>query len=155
MTREKKINIFIIIFSILVIGIYLANIKIKEKTVKINAKEEYSFVNDNEVIGKWVVVDYVEKIEDYKEISKDKNNDYCLKKVTFLTDGKFQMNDNSERPWFKWTKGKLYHFNENTVQKYYIKEISGKKVLFLERPNGIFEEMFERNKNFYVFVNRE
>lgn len=55
---------------------------------KIQDKIDYPFMNDSEVVGKWEVVDFVEKTDNFKPAEKQWRGEDFLKTMTVLPDGK-------------------------------------------------------------------
>jgi bla regulator protein BlaR1 len=88
------------------------------------------FVNDPEVLGEWVSVDFVETPRDFRPGMKSFGVALYLKGLTFLPEGKTAM------PWFNWTKGVVTHKGDKTAARYIIKEIKGAKYMFFEWKSG-------------------
>ena len=88
-----------------------------------------AFEDDPAVIGHWVSVDFVQNIEDFKPRQKSWSGNMYLKEMTFLPQGV------SLGPW-TWTKGKLWHPGDQTVARYWIKQMDGAAYLFMEWISG-------------------
>lgn len=97
-----------------------SNIKIGQiKEDKLDSK----FVNDEEVIGKWEAVDFVENEKDFKPGVKSWGDELYLKDFIFLKDGKMaqsitqDITSDEVTPveWLKWTKGTVIHFGDQTA----------------------------------------
>ena len=107
------------------------------------------FVDDQEVIGSWQSVDFVNNIDDFEVGKKKWNGDLFLKKLVFKEKGELLFNDDSPRPWFAWTKGVITHTGDKTASKYIIKEIDGSKYMFYEWKSGDYTIM-HRKLQYYV-----
>ena len=105
---------------------------------------DYEFVNDEEVLGKWEAVDFVENKEDFKVGKKSWNDDLYLKDLIFLQDGKMaqpiaenvQSDEKTPVEWLTWTKGIVMYKGDKTASAYEIKEINGEKYMFYQWKSG-------------------
>lgn len=110
----------------------------------IEDKLDYDFVNDEQVVGKWEVVDYVKNQEDFKTGNKSWNENLYLKDLIFLPDGKMaqpiagnhQSDETTPVEWLTWTKGIVMHKGDKTASAYEIKEINGEKYMFYQWKSG-------------------
>ncbi|MFD3156964.1 M56 family metallopeptidase [Haloimpatiens sp. FM7330] len=93
-------------------------------------KIEYPYVNDSEIVGKWVSVDFVNKISDFNPNEKQHLEELYLKEMNFYDEGK------TEYTWCTWTKGIIIHHEDYTVSEYIIKKINGKKYMFFQWKSG-------------------
>ena len=97
-------------------------------------KVDLPFVNDSDVLGKWVTVDYVKVPETFKPETRQ-NNPIYLKDLTFLADGKTSATN------LTWTKGTVLDVAGEYANSYEIKEISGAKYLFLQWKTGDYKHL--------------
>jgi bla regulator protein BlaR1 len=111
---------------------------------KIQDKIDYAFVDDSEAVGKWEVVDFVEKTDIFKPGEKQWRGEDFLRSMTILPDGKmapFQMKGRetskiSPLTSVTWTKGYIFDSQDKTASQYTIKEINGTKYMFMEWKSG-------------------
>jgi hypothetical protein len=88
------------------------------------------FVNDPNLVGTWVSVDFVDNMEDFIPGQKCwKGGDFYLKQMVFHEDG------TATRGWC-WTKGDIYCRGDKTHSKYYIHRMDGRDYLFFEWISG-------------------
>jgi hypothetical protein len=88
------------------------------------------FVNDPNLVGTWISVDFVRSSEDFVPGQKCwKGGDLYLKRMVFLDGG------TTVGPW-RWAKGEIYHPVEKTHAKYQIRHIDGQSYLFFEWMSG-------------------
>jgi hypothetical protein len=97
---------------------------------RITDKIDYPFVNDSNVIGKWVSVDFVAKPEDFKVGRKRWQGDLHLKEIQFFEDGTTNWCDS------QWTKGFVLSPEDKTASQYTIKKINGIDYMFFEWKSG-------------------
>ena len=88
------------------------------------------FVDDAQLQGHWVSVDFVDKIEDFNPNQKSFRDDLFLQELTFLPEGKVVNSG------FTWTKGHILHKGDKTDSAYKIKQIQGQTYLFFEWKSG-------------------
>lgn len=111
---------------------------------KIQDKIDYPFIDDSEVVGKWEVVDFVEKTDNFKPDKKQWKGEDFLKTMTVLPDGKmapFEVvgrvsNEKSPLTSVTQTKGYILDSRDETASQYTIKEINGTKYMFMEWKSG-------------------
>ena len=103
-----------------------------------------AFKNDPKVLGEWVSVDFVTNVSDFKPDTKSWKGDLFLKEF------EFQKGGSTQKPFWTWTKGHVYHAGNDSDAKYIIKKIDGKDYLFLEWINGDVINRGEPPK-YYVF----
>jgi len=89
-----------------------------------------AFKNDPRVVGRWISTDFVTNIDDFKPEFKSFKGDIYLKEFVFQPNGK------THKPFWTWTKGRVYHSGDNTTARYIIKRIGGEDYLFLEWMSG-------------------
>lgn len=115
---------------------------------------DYPFVHDSEVIGKWKTVDFVHTINEFSEKEIGSSDKLYLKELVFIKEGKmlssFEVgNGKLAESVTTWTKGKVLNKQEKTDSKYIIKNINGKKYLFLQWKNS---DYIFRNTLPYYYV---
>ncbi len=81
-------------------------------------------------IGRWISIDYVADIEQFDPQLKTWTNDLYLKDLSFLPDGK------TDRSFWTWKNGALFHSGDQTQAELYLRKIKGKEYLFLEWISG-------------------
>ncbi|MHC4988479.1 MAG: HAAS signaling domain-containing protein [Planctomycetota bacterium] len=94
-----------------------------------SSAQPFEFEMDERVLGKWVSVDFVRKIEFFIPEEKQWTGDLYLKGLTFYKDG------TTSGPW-TWTKGWLWHPGDKTKAHYQIKNMQGADYLFMEWMSG-------------------
>ena len=105
---------------------------------------DYPFVNDPQVIGKWVSVDFVQKPEDFKAGEKHWTGDLYLKDLDFFEAG------GTGGPW-RWTKGLVIHPGDKTAAQYIIRTINGTEYMFFEWKSGDYT-ILHRKPSYYVLT---
>jgi len=143
--KKKSRKIFGIRRVIAIPGIVLiALLALSLVGFKINAivdKTDYPFVNDQQVIGKWQIVDMVETVDQFSPDKKLWQSDLILKELAFINEGKMlisvtQGNGKLGPTNFKWTQGMVLNKWEKTASKYEFKDINGTSYMFLECKSG-------------------
>jgi hypothetical protein len=89
----------------------------------------FEFESDERVLGKWVTVDFVRNIGNFKPKDTRWSGDLYLKDLTFYEDG------TTSGPW-EWTKGRLFHPGDHTGARYVINDMQGVPYLFIEWISG-------------------
>ncbi|MBC7961218.1 MAG: hypothetical protein H7X94_15270 [Vallitaleaceae bacterium] len=107
------------------------------------------FVEDPEVLGKWESVDFVATIDSFDPVYRYYPDELYLTELVFLEDGELKVNDDQDRPWFKWTNGVVTHSGDNTASKYLIEEIDGSTYMFFEWKSGDYS-MRGMDPHYYV-----
>lgn len=105
-------------------------------------KIDYPFVNDPNVIGKWISVDFVQKPEDFKASEAHWSDGLYLKELNCFVGG------TTSGPW-RWTKGLVLHPGDKTAAHYTIKKIDNEQYMFLEWKNGDYTIRHEKPR-YYV-----
>jgi tetratricopeptide (TPR) repeat protein len=108
-------------------------------------KIDYPFVNDPEVIGRWVSIDFVKKVDDFRPGDKHWRGDFYLKEMVFSENG------GTKGPWI-WTKGLIIHPGDKTSAKYLIREIDGSTYMFFECKSGDYT--IRRMKPWYYVLKK-
>lgn len=119
--------------------------------IEIKDNVDLPFEDDN-VKGVWKTCGFVREIADFspdkKYTSMLYNNLVLLENgetICIYKDGKANMQD------FKWTKGFILNTEYKTASAYVIKEIDGKKYMFMEHKSGDYC-FGGRKPYYYVFV---
>jgi bla regulator protein BlaR1 len=107
------------------------------------------FVTDPAVIGEWASVDFVKEPSLFTPDSKSFKEDFYLKGLSFLPEGKMLVDNKTVAPWFTWTKGVVMHSGDKTASAYTVKDIGGMKYMFLEWKSG---DYFIRHQKPYYYV---
>ena len=106
---------------------------------------KYPFVDDPNVIGKWVSVDFVRNPEDFiPGQQRWRWGSLYLKEIQFFKGG------TTNWAW-QWTKGLLLHSGDHTASHYTIKTIDGKQYMFFEWKSGDYV-ILHRKPAWYVLV---
>lgn len=134
--HKKRLTTILIavILTILVsgIGAYAGIVRNIDKT-------DYSFVDDPQVMGKWVSVDLVKKVNAFNPDIKSYNGGFAFPSLVFIKDGKMLIgteNGNLTYSSFSWTKGLILNIQDKTASKYTIKKINGTQYMFSEWKSG-------------------
>lgn len=153
-TNYKKLSIIALAGIMLIGGSILTEGKIANANSNVNKvqliedKVDYDFVNDEEVIGKWEVVDFVKNEEDFTTKKTSWKGGLPLKNLVFLKDGKMtqptigKITSDGVTPveWLKWTNGIVMHLGDKTASSYKIKEINGEKYMMYQWKSGDYIE---------------
>ena len=142
----------------------LPNITVSVRNGRLyDTMDNYDFMLDEEVIGKWEVVDYVDKVDDFKAGEKQWKhvNLYWLNNV-FFDDGRvlttfdtgvsgrtFTLTGVTDTITRKWTKGCI--FMEETIPAYIIKNIDGIDYMFIQWKSGDYT-IRGMEPGYYVFT---
>lgn len=103
---------------------------------------KYPFVNDPNVIGKWVSIDFVRKPEEFTPGQQRWQWGLFLKELQFFDGGTTQWG-------WQWTKGLLLSPNSHTASRYIIKNIDGEQYMFFEWKSGDYT-ILHRKPAYYV-----
>lgn len=118
---------------------------------------EYKFVSDPNVIGKWTAVDYVYDIENWVYDSSKATDGLWVKSAEFSSDGKYMcyVEDNLQCLEWKWTYGQALipygGWDKCCICGYYLYNIDGEEFLFVEWKNGDYIDPKEYRTGWYVF----
>ena len=130
----KKLAVMLVLFSSLLLPI-MAQTNCREvfPNEKLNPKQDnvnLPFVNDEDVQGYWVSVDFVKDPKNFTPGKKNFRDDLFLKDLIILPEGKIL---NSV---FSWTNGHILNTADSTDSAYQIKQIGGEVYLFFEWKSG-------------------
>ena len=93
-------------------------------------KIDYEFEDDQEVIGGWKSVDFVDEIGDFDPLTKNWKGNLFLNNLVFLENGQIK------GEFLAWTKGLVINKKDKTAGRYIIKTINGSRYLFMEWKSG-------------------
>lgn len=117
----------------------------------------YSFVYDENIIGKWDSIDFVRYVDDFNPNADSFFESLYLLFLDVLPDGKILIKIEEQdliESAFLWSYGYFYNQIDQIYSNYIIKSIDGEDYLFLEWKNG---DYLYRNMApwFYVFKKRK
>lgn len=127
-------------------GIVEIRLPVHKKSEKCSARKDdikIPFENDDEVIGKWELVDVLPSKEQFCTKKHKFNGHTWLNELYFMPEG---------TPYwaFGWSKSYLTNFSLSTLNKYTIENIDGEKYMFIEMK--INDYVFHNGKpEIYVF----
>jgi bla regulator protein blaR1 len=110
------------------------------------------FIDDPQVIGKWEVVDFVDKINDFDSESKSYEEKLYLSNLVFIKSGQMLDSFGNGNLFYSgstWTNGVIINPEIQIASKYEIKEINGNKYMFMEWKSGDYIIRFMK-PNYYV-----
>ena len=143
----KKLVVMLVLFAGLVLPVLAqTNCKAVFPNEKLNPKQDevnLPFVNDENVQGYWVSVDFVKEPKDFDSGKKAFRDDLFLKDLIILPKGKIL---NSV---FSWTKDHILNPVDKTDSAYQIKQIDGETYLFFEWKSGDYT-CLGRKPSYYV-----
>ncbi|MBQ5319309.1 MAG: serine/threonine protein kinase [Oscillospiraceae bacterium] len=97
--------------------------------------EEYEFVNDPDLIGKWVGVDYIDAYDVTWIYDKNMDTaDLWYKKIDFRDDGSctYYLGEDMEQADHRWTYGLVILEEGTDIKSYMIYNINGEEYLYIE-----------------------
>ena len=102
--------------------------------------ENFTFVSDEDVIGKWETIDFVETPDQFDSTNTSRREYVWPNTYSFNVDGMVTMssvnaNGVKESMKYKWTKGYVL-LGEDAVSSYEIKQSNGKTFMFMEWKTG-------------------
>lgn len=120
-----------------------SNIEVKIE-YKITDNINKPFIDDPNVLGKWIAVDFIRNIDDYNPNVRSWDYELYFSEISFLENGKTQ------KSWWAWTKNYLIHHGDETASEYTIKTIDDKKYLFIQWKSGDYS-LRAKKPSYYVF----
>ena len=117
----------VFVITLMIVGGYL--IYTAQKTTPASTPAPFEFEPDEQVLGRWVSVDFVRNIDYFRPGQKQWTGDLYLKGLTFYDDG------TTSGPWI-WTRNTLWHPGDKTKARYTTQEIEGATYLFMEWMSG-------------------
>lgn len=113
---------------------------------------DYPFVNDPQILGKWQVVDFVDKPEHFTTGTVQKN--LPLQELNFLRGGRLNimMDNKVQSSVQRWTKGLVIAPDDKTASKYEIRKVDKAKYLFYEWKSGDYT--VRHQKPYYYVLKR-
>ncbi len=117
--------------------------------------ENFSFVSDKDVIGKWETIDFVETPDQFDSTDLSRREYVWPNTYSFNGDGMVTMssvnaNGVKESMKYKWTKGYVL-LGEDAVSSYEIKQSNGKTLMFMEWKTGDYTIRGQK-PCYYVFM---
>ncbi|HAX73149.1 MAG TPA: hypothetical protein DCY20_06460 [Firmicutes bacterium] len=115
--------------------VQVSNLHFSVDDFAIREEVDYPFIADEDVLGEWESVGFVDKIEQF-DVS-DLRSDLWMYKIVFEEAGNVTRYYRGESPWCdKWTKGKLIDLKKQLVSRYEIQTIDHETYLFMEWKMG-------------------
>ncbi|MBL7214842.1 MAG: hypothetical protein ISS71_04115 [Phycisphaerae bacterium] len=94
------------------------------------------FELDEQVLGKWVTVDFVKTIDEFNPARKTWQGKLFLLSLEFQDNGEVRWQAENRKPMMlEWTKGKIEPFDKRP-SFYYLRNIDGQTYLFYEWVSG-------------------
>lgn len=152
--NKKKMRPLLLISlmaSLLVFAVAFAKDNTNYTQVRVD-NIDLPFVDDPEVLGNWISVDFVKTPDQFNPDEKYWEGDLYLTNLRFLPNGEVKLLDDTERPYLKWTKGIVTHAGDLTASAYIIKEIDDVRYMFFEWKSGDYTL---RGMDPYYYVLRE
>ncbi|MCC7407181.1 MAG: DUF1648 domain-containing protein [Phycisphaeraceae bacterium] len=91
-----------------------------------------AFEPDPDVLGRWVSVDFVEKIDQFKPGTRYSQVDLFLRSLTFEPDGRVQWQPDDKHVW---SRGRIFSFKGPDAH-YEIRQLDGRPYLFMQWISG-------------------
>lgn len=120
---------------------------------KITDEFSYLFINDDNIIGKWEYIDFVENIESDK-LNQIIQEPY-LTQLEFLPNGGMKIgtyNGELEVSSFIWTNGFIINELDDTCSSYIIENVDGEDRLYFEWKSGDY--LFRGMSPYYYVLRR-
>ncbi|MHB1154607.1 MAG: MerR family transcriptional regulator [Eubacteriales bacterium] len=119
----------------------LDNKKYLENETRIKDKTDYEFINDDDVIGKWTPIDFIDDLEHFNLYKpKVTNALFFILSMEFQKNGEYFITTKTlsgTHIYTKaWTNGFIIDHSENIAEKYIIKTIDSRIILFKEHKCG-------------------
>ena len=137
------------------------NIAYTEHTARLKIdKTDMSFVEDESVVGLWRSIDYIPDIFDFDIRNKySDKEDIFIESIHFLPRGICKralktMSGKTKNEMLRYTKGFVINDSEMVAEKYEIKTVCGKKILFVQHKSGDYF-YGGRKPHLYVFEREE
>ena len=134
--KGLKVSLTFILAAIMLCGAMVVGAKSSFKTDKI----DYPFEDDQQVIGKWEAIDFVNTVNAFDTNKKTWASKLYLKQLVFIKEGKVlsSVYEGNEQlvPSDTWTKGMVIDSYQKTASKYEIKNINGSDYMFYEWKTG-------------------
>ena len=109
------------------------------KVLKTEDKIDYLFVNNAEMIGRWVSVDFVRNIENFNPETLSYKDDLALKELRLSEGGKatsINYKDRTLDPTLSWTDNLIISQRAITASKCEFKQINNETYMFYEWKSG-------------------
>jgi hypothetical protein len=132
------INEFLAIAFVIVLAAVGSYLVYTAKKVSLSSPsvKQFEFELDEQVLGKWIAVDFVKTIDDFDPKKKNCSGDLFLLYLDFKDNGKVAWKVNAEKErLLQWTKGKVEPHNKRP-SFYYLRNIDAQTYLFYEWVSG-------------------
>lgn len=114
-----------------------------------STSQKATFEVDEQVLGRWTTIDFVEHIEDFNPAKKAWPGSLFLLSLEFQDNGEVEWRAENRKPWMlDWTKGKVEPLDERP-SFYYLRNIDQQTYLFYEWISGDVTER-GREPAYYV-----
>jgi bla regulator protein blaR1 len=114
-----------------------------EPKIIIEDDVDYTFENDEQMIGNWQSVDFVNNMEEYKPNKKKWLGDFYLTEMRFDAGGNLTLSttesNNFSHPLIAWTRGLVINKLSKTASRCEIREIDGVIFMFYEWKSGDYQ----------------
>ena len=116
------------------------------------------FINDEEIKGTiWIPVDFVKDMETFSptKITWPEDKPLSLQRIIFEASGKVTYEHKNGLITNRWSKGFVINDSNQTVCAYNIKEIDGKKYLFIQWKSFLDYHVLRGLPSYYVLVEKK
>ncbi len=155
---KSKRTLRMAIISTLVLSISFTAGSFATKILFQQDKIDYAFQLDQELVGTWQAVDFVDRIEAFSPTIKTNQSDaiadFAFETLAFTSEGNtmFSLDGEALSPGgFTFTKGHILHTADKTDASYEIKNIDGHDYLFMQWKSGDYVYDFKVPK-YYVLM---
>lgn len=140
-TKKVIITMLFLVFCVVGIATIAGTLMLSNASESTLDNIDMPFVNDPDVVGTWISVDFVKNISDFDPANKFWQANLYLEKLTFLNNGELSvktidMKKTESAFGSTWTKGYVLSQTYETASKYEIREIDGSKYMFFEWKSG-------------------
>ncbi|MCY6959770.1 M56 family metallopeptidase [Clostridium brassicae] len=104
------------------------------------------FIKDDNILGKWIPVDFIEDIGDFIPYKRSCKANLHLKDLEFFQNGKTSITH------WNWSKDLLIDSYDKTASKYCIKNINNNEYMFLQWKSGDYT--FRNMQPFYYVLKK-
>jgi hypothetical protein len=126
----KFVVILAVVLSLLTVGLIMLPVLLpKNQIPTLMDKMKSAFISEPELVGKWVSVDFVKEVNEFKPGRKHWQGDLFLKDIEFNPDGTTTLG-------CFWTKGWVIDNESDVRAEYEIRNINGTTYLFLPWLSG-------------------
>ncbi len=149
--KGPRVKMALLVVAIFVAGVITGALTLRFTSVRSDVVAQQDnldvpFIDDPEVVGQWQTVDFVNTIGAFSPNGQSLTGEMVLDELTFLPAGK------TSKPYYTWTRGKLFHRGDRTAADYYIKQMEGVDYLFVEWKSGDY--VFGHRRSRYYVLKR-